>query len=114
MLLVRRLPRIIINPNLLQKSLYLRTMSTQDKSDAQKNITKWASTDGHFRRQVSSFRDIIEKDGKFQPEKGEFQRVGLIDNLRFLTFWDRSVPYICLVCVSLGPPCVDHPKVAEA
>ncbi|KAF8741405.1 Glutathione S-transferase, partial [Rhizoctonia solani] len=47
-------------------------MSTQDKSDAQKNITKWASTDGHFRRQVSSFRDIIEKDGKFQPEKGRY------------------------------------------
>lgn len=42
-----------------------------DKSEAQKDITKWASTDGHFRRQVSSFRDVIEKGGKFEPEKGK-------------------------------------------
>jgi len=32
----------------------------------------WASDDGSFKRQVSSFRDVIEKGGKFEPEKGEF------------------------------------------
>jgi putative glutathione S-transferase len=58
-------------------------MSTEDKSDAQKNITKWASTDGHFRRQVSSFRDVIEKGGKFEPEKGVFECVGYIEDLGF-------------------------------
>jgi glutathionyl-hydroquinone reductase len=31
----------------------------------------WASEDGSFKRQVSSFRDVIEKGGKFAPEKGE-------------------------------------------
>lgn len=49
---------------------WIRNMSTEDKSEAQKNITKWASTDGHFRRQVSTFRDVIAKGGKFEPEKG--------------------------------------------
>ncbi|CAE6446320.1 unnamed protein product [Rhizoctonia solani] len=73
MLLVRRLPRTVlrINPNLLRLTVTARTMS-QDKSEAQKDITKWASTDGHFRRQVSSFRDVIEKGGKFEPEKGRY------------------------------------------
>jgi len=33
----------------------------------------WASEDGSFKRQVSSFRDVIEKGGKFEPEKGEFE-----------------------------------------
>lgn len=35
-------------------------------------ITSWASNDGSFKRQTSSFRDVIEKGGKFEPEKGEF------------------------------------------
>lgn len=34
-------------------------------------ITGWASKDGSFKRQVSSFRDHIEPNGKFAPEKGE-------------------------------------------
>jgi hypothetical protein len=32
----------------------------------------WASEDGSFKRQVSSFRDVIEKGGKFEPEKGRY------------------------------------------
>jgi putative glutathione S-transferase len=36
-----------------------------------KGITGWASNDGSFKRQQSSFRDVIEKGGKFEPEKGE-------------------------------------------
>lgn len=80
MFLVRRLP----SRSLLSRTLPFRTlvalpfscsMST-DKSDAQKDITKWASNDGHFRRQVSSFRDLIEEGGKFEPEKGERRRNG--------------------------------------
>ena len=76
MFLIRRLP----SRSLLSRTCALpvktlvapprsRSMST-DKSEAQKDITKWASTDGHFRRQVSSFRDVIEEGGKFEPEKG--------------------------------------------
>ncbi|KAK6511998.1 S-glutathionyl-(chloro)hydroquinone reductase [Arthrobotrys musiformis] len=46
----------------------LRTMSTNTK------ITAWASKDGEFRRQVSSFRDQISSapDAQFQPEKGRY------------------------------------------
>lgn len=38
-----------------------------------KKITGWASEDGSFKRQVSSFRDEIKKGGKFEPEKGELE-----------------------------------------
>lgn len=41
------------------------------KPDGDKSITGWASGDGSFKRQTSSFRDVIEKGGKFEPEKGE-------------------------------------------
>lgn len=40
--------------------------------DAQKDITSWASKDGQFRRQSSTFRDSISKDGKYKPEKGRY------------------------------------------
>lgn len=72
---------------------YIRTMSQQ-----QKDITKWASADGEFKRQVrplfllcsprrstladlahtprmiqvSSFRDVVEQGGKYAPEKGRY------------------------------------------
>jgi len=36
------------------------------------DILKWASTDGHFRRQQSSFRNFITKDSEFTPEKGRY------------------------------------------
>lgn len=42
-----------------------------------KGITGWASNDGSFKRQQSSFRDVIEKGGKFEPEKGECGYVGV-------------------------------------
>jgi len=35
-----------------------------------KDISKFAESDGHFRRKASAFRDFIEKDGKFTPDKG--------------------------------------------
>ncbi|KAJ1675829.1 S-glutathionyl-(chloro)hydroquinone reductase [Spiromyces aspiralis] len=39
----------------------------------QAGITSWASTDGEFRRQVSSFRDWVRKDSeKFQPERDRY------------------------------------------
>lgn len=44
---------------------HCRTMSTENK-----DITSWASKDGSFKRQASSFRDFIEPGGKFAPEKG--------------------------------------------
>ena len=44
------------------------SMSTSNSTDFKPN---WASEDGSFKRQVSSFRDSIEKGGKFEPEKGK-------------------------------------------
>jgi len=37
-------------------------------------ITAWASADGHFRRQTSTFRDVISKEpgSDFAPEKGRY------------------------------------------
>ncbi|CED82196.1 Predicted glutathione S-transferase [Phaffia rhodozyma] len=40
--------------------------------NSRSDITKWASSDGQFKRQVSSFRDVIEEGGKFQPEAGRY------------------------------------------
>ncbi|KAH9815403.1 glutathione S-transferase [Melampsora americana] len=39
---------------------------------SEKEITKWASEDGHFRRQVSSFREQISNESQFKPEKGRY------------------------------------------
>jgi len=55
-------------------------MSSADKSSGDKKITGWASEDGSFKRQSSSFRDVIEKGGKFEPEKGRYHL------------------YVCLAC----------------
>ncbi|GAA6059254.1 hypothetical protein JCM10212_006647 [Sporobolomyces blumeae] len=41
-------------------------------SPSQQNITSWASKDGEFRRQQSTFRDAIEPNGQFPPEKGRY------------------------------------------
>ncbi|GAA5887439.1 hypothetical protein JCM5296_007141 [Sporobolomyces johnsonii] len=38
----------------------------------QNDITSWASKDGEFRRQQSTFRDSIEPNGNFPPEKGRY------------------------------------------
>jgi glutathionyl-hydroquinone reductase len=39
-----------------------------DPSDPSNN----ADNDGRFKRQVSSFRNVIEKGGKHPPEKGRY------------------------------------------
>lgn len=36
------------------------------------DITKWASEDGHFRRQASTFRDVIGPGSDFAAEKGRY------------------------------------------
>jgi putative glutathione S-transferase len=46
---------------------------TSVTSNADKDITKWASGDGSFKRQVSKFRDVVQSgSGKFEPEKGRY------------------------------------------
>ncbi|KAF8342906.1 glutathione S-transferase [Cantharellus anzutake] len=41
-------------------------------NDQTSDITRWASEDGHFRRQASVFRDTIEPNGAFPPEAGRY------------------------------------------
>ncbi|WVO14871.1 hypothetical protein L204_102510 [Cryptococcus depauperatus] len=41
-------------------------------SDPQSNFKTIASKDGSFKRQVSSFRDVIKSEGNFPPEKGRY------------------------------------------
>ena len=58
---------------------YPNSKMAGDKS----NITSWASNDGSFKRQTSSFRDVIEKGGKFEPEKGALP----LFNMRSAAVW---------------------------
>ncbi|RKP27515.1 glutathione transferase [Syncephalis pseudoplumigaleata] len=46
----------------------------QQQQPSSDNIFKWASSDGEFRRQQSSFRDFISRDpgAKFAPEKDRY------------------------------------------
>ena len=50
-------------------------------------ITGWASGDGSFKRQVSSFRDHIEEGGKFAPEKGEWAPLCSADAVHCSCMW---------------------------
>jgi len=47
-------------------------------ASGEKDITQWAAKDGEFKRQVSSFRNHIEPNGRFPPEKGEYSGVGVV------------------------------------
>lgn len=55
-------------PYFLSTYCSFRKMSTDGS-------TKWASNDGRFRRQDSSFRDEIAKGGKFEPEINRYHLV---------------------------------------
>lgn len=63
---------IASRPNVIFRSQPpLRASFSTAMSDKKEGITGWASKDGEFKRQTSSFRDHIEENGKFAPEKGE-------------------------------------------
>lgn len=72
-----------------------RKMAGEDSKD--KSITGWASGDGSFKRQTSSFRDVIEKGGKFEPEKGELASSCCLHADRADTL-GRYHLYVCLAC----------------
>jgi hypothetical protein len=59
--------KIIVSSTLL---VFKQKMSTAAASDNKPAILKWASKDGEFRRQQSTFRDTIEDDAnaKFAAE----------------------------------------------
>lgn len=75
-------------------------MSGNKDDNKNSDITKWASEkDGSFKRQVSKFRDAIEKGGKFAPEKGKLCIGNLLRRERNLVgpfFLGRYHLYVCL------------------
>lgn len=63
-----RLPSLTHPTKLTSQRFFFSTMAQADIS-----IFKNAD-DGHFRRAASSYRDVIEKGGRFEPEKGTSAR----------------------------------------
>ncbi|KAI8824470.1 glutathione S-transferase [Fimicolochytrium jonesii] len=66
-----------IHANFTSQRTFLSTANTkmvEQKDAAAASIFKWASKDGEFRRQVSSFRDVVstEADAKFKAEPGRY------------------------------------------
>lgn len=62
-------PKTFINQS-LPKTTTVQTMTTKDTT-LQSDITKMKpEKDGSFKRLDASFRDIIEKGGRFEPEAG--------------------------------------------
>ena len=60
----------------------MSSASAAAPSNVKHDITKWASEDGHFRRQPSIFRDAIGTEGVFAPEKGRYHLyVGVTDSI---------------------------------
>ena len=64
---------------LLPRSAGSLAMATQRDVSAQSDISKMqAEGDGSFKRKPSTFRNFIEKGGKFEPEKGERMPSGIL------------------------------------
>ncbi|KAJ3011912.1 hypothetical protein NUW54_g2027 [Trametes sanguinea] len=62
----------VTNQEKLSSSIMQQIMTTRDvskQSDISKSTTE---QDGSFKRKPSSFRDFIQKGGKFEPEKGRY------------------------------------------
>ena len=69
-------------------------------------VHKWASPDGVFRRQQSTFREFITRDGQFSPEKGRYHlyvcgiRLPMSIKRKLINRVPHLIPGI--PCVSLG------------
>ena len=69
---------------LLPRSAGSLAMATQRDVSAQSDISKMqAEGDGSFKRKPSTFRNFIEKGGKFEPEKGERMLSGILSFFLF-------------------------------
>lgn len=81
----------------------IRTMSTTKDVTLQSDITKLKSEpDGSFKRSASSFRNVIEKGGKFEAEQGEV--IPTLFTARSRSLADRYhlyVSYACRMCYSV-------------
>lgn len=105
--------------------LATRTMTSTSTNHSHKDgSTNWASNDGQFKRQVSSFRDEIKKGGKFEPEVGQlaFKRIDslistshspadLLTLSPFFLLSLRSLSSDCSLCLSMGSQSFDRKTV---
>lgn len=72
-------------------------MSTAKDTTTQSDIQKMKTEpDGSFKRLDSTFRNTIEKGGKFEPEKGEYHILASLLILG-LPLYRRSVPSLCFL-----------------
>ena len=67
-------PRQLVSPNKILRSRSQIQFSRRfiSYNQPKMGISNYASTDGEFRRKDSSFRNHIEVDGKFPPEKNRY------------------------------------------
>jgi hypothetical protein len=108
-------PRVLKLTSLASESLSNRSITAetpynlriQRMSSKQRDVSHLAdiskskmAEDGSYNRKPSTFRDVIEKGGKYEPEKGGLDSEG--SRLGFLTCC-RTIPPLRLLRVSLGP-----------
>lgn len=87
----------------------LRNMSRDVSSQSNIAISKTTDQDGSFNRRPSTFRDVIEKGGKHEPEKGE--HIVICDSCPVhLCVACRPLPSLCIVCVPMGSPNAHHER----
>lgn len=82
----------------------IRAMSTTKDAATQSDITQMKrEPDGSFKRADASFRNIIEKGGKFAPEKGQFRPRVLCGDMSILRHsnLDRYHLYVSYACRKL-------------
>lgn len=74
-------------------------------------ITGWADKDGSFKRQQSSFRDHIEVNGKFPPEKGELPSDSILRYSFLLMYRPRTIPPLRVFGLPMGASSFDREAV---
>src|SRR5258707_13803752 len=96
------LPVPYLHTNFSKLRLHTSIVSAMTSNGQKSDFTKWASDDGHFRRQVSTFRDTIDPNGFFTPESARDHLYVRMDiGVDHSTFADRH--FTGLLCLSLGP-----------
>jgi len=79
----------------------LRSMSGKDHSIWSDISKSKSEPDGSFKRRDSTFRNFIEKGGRFEPELGQSQTRLLNGFSHFLTCSPRSLPPLHLLRMPL-------------
>lgn len=74
-----------------------KTAAERDVSQQTDIMKVVPRADGTFQRKASTFRNLIEKGGQFEPELGEFHRTS-VDRYTCLHLVDRYHLYVSYAC----------------